>query len=142
MSTTHSPTAEIPSLDSSLRICDRTDQINIHRFLRNRLTQRAEVGGAYVYSFNNHEFDRRALVDVADELDDEEIYVIPYQVPNVWGYMMRLLPDEIATARHLVYQQVREAYRIVPNWVDEVPLAEQKRAAELAQAEYERHLPD
>lgn len=68
-----------------------------------------------VFNFSTHKVDMEALRRVAPSLQNER-YIIPYQVPGVWGYLIRLLPRELAQAELLVYSKRSESYKAFPNF--------------------------
>lgn len=109
--------ATIPQHDTDLYIKDSTTQGDVDEFLRDRLATPAILHDVIVFNFSSYTLDSGALVNAANELDGG-IYVVPYQVPGVWGYMVDVLPSDVSETDLLTYRANEGAYHVYDNWRD------------------------
>lgn len=105
----------IPTHDSKLWIDDETTADDIIEYTAERLAEPAVVGDVVVWNFNSHDLDAQALIN-ADL--PEGSYVVPYQVPGAWGFMVEVLPSPIDTATLLTYRQTSGEYNTYENHRD------------------------
>ena len=102
--------------DDSLSVENGTQPDEVEAFVRRRVLNPLRVGGLTVWNFNNHKADREQLGRQADDLLNDE-YLIPYQVPGAWTYMVELMPERVKSAEILVYSQNSGRYDPYPNFV-------------------------
>lgn len=118
-----SESAQIPRLDGELWIDHETEPVDVLAFIERRLAEPSVIDDVAVWSFHNQGFDAHALL----EMDLEPgTYVIPYQVPGVWGFMVDVLPALVADAKLLTYRRDESRYEVYENYRTE-PIAEAVR---------------
>lgn len=103
----------IPDHSESLYVDDETTLSDVLAFVYSRVECPAVVGQATVYNFHNRSLDAEALVNANLA---EGSYVVPYQVPGVWGFVVEVLPVEMASAPVLAYRREEEQYQVHPNF--------------------------
>jgi hypothetical protein len=118
----------IPRHDDTLYIDDQTTEAEVMDYVAQRLRTPAVLGDVIVYNFSNYTLDGTALVNAAADLD-AGLYVVPYQVPGMWGYIVHTIPDEVADATLLTYRSGEGAYHAYPNWRPNVGTAQRTRMA-------------
>lgn len=104
-----------PYRDDMLRVEQGTQPEEIREFVARRAKNPEEIAGVRIWNFNNHELNKEALREQADDLRQDE-YLIPYQASGVWAFMASLLPQRIRTVEVLTYQQERGRYVPYPNY--------------------------
>lgn len=107
-----------PYEDDALRLESGTTPDDIREFVRRRTEQPLRYGDVTIWDYNNHKPNREALEQTIDEWElyhDE--YVIPLQIPGVWGYIVTFLPERIRTAELLGYSQDEGRYIPFPNYI-------------------------
>ena len=109
--------ATIPRHDEDLYITDDTEKAEVDAFVRSRLEKPAVLNDVVVFNFSGFTLDGTALVNAASDLDGG-VYVIPYQVPGTWGYMVDVLPPEVSDAPLLTYRREEGEYHAYTNWRD------------------------
>lgn len=102
----------VPDHDSSLYVDDDTTATEVLNYTVERLCEPATVGDVVVFNFHSAELDARALVNANL---DPGVYVVPYQVTGVWGFIVDVLPDPVGTAPLLNYAPTEEEYRVYEN---------------------------
>lgn len=107
-------TTQIPRHESDLRVTHDTTRQDAIDYLSARLDEPAVVEGSVVFNFHGRDLDAAALVNNAEMLT-ERVYVVPYQVPGMWGFMVELLPAFVADASLLVYRSSQGCYVTYPN---------------------------
>jgi hypothetical protein len=105
----------IPDHENALYIDSDTTPVQVMDYVEERLCTPAVIGETVVWNFNNHPLDARALLN-ADL--DPGAYVVPYQVAGVWGFIVDVLPTEIATAPLLTYSADEAEYSVYENLRD------------------------
>lgn len=75
--------------------------------------QTADGETKVVWNFSSHSIDHDGL-DVAGK--DQDRFVIPFQVPGTWGFIVTLLPEPIKSAELLVYRQEHGEYFAFKNF--------------------------
>lgn len=105
-----------PYADDTLNVENGTQPEEIQEFVFDRATNPIRIDDLVVWNFNNHEVNREALKEQLGGFIHDE-FVIPYQASGVWGYMISLLPDFIAEAEILAYNQSRGQYNPYPNFI-------------------------
>lgn len=115
--------ATIPTHDEDLRINDETTLAEVNAFVAERLHKPAVLGDVVVFNFSSYELDGSALVNTASDLEGG-VYVIPYQVPGVWGYIVDALPPEISDTALLTYRQNEGEYHAYQNFRKNAETAE------------------
>ncbi len=103
-----------------LDLSPRTGAKALRRFVRDRLRNPARVAGATIYSFSREGFDDEAIIEAARWELRDEVYVIPYEPPNIWAYIRELLPAEIRSSPRLVYWAGDSEYIAVKNYRDKI----------------------
>lgn len=116
-----SDSATVPRLEGELWIDHETQPADVLAFIERRLAEPAVIDDAAVWSFHNQGFDAHALLE--HDLD-AGTYVIPYQVPGVWGFMVDVLPPMVSEATLLTYRRDESRYEEYTN----------HRTAEIAEA--------
>lgn len=108
-----------PEADDAVRVTKETEPPELRDFAKNRAMHprviEVEDKEVTIWNFSTHAIDELALYDVVPNLNREK-YVIPYQLPGVWGYFHSILPDEILEAELLVYSMRDEEYKAFPNF--------------------------
>lgn len=107
--------ANIPQHSEELYITDDTTRAEVIEFVRARLAAPAVLNDVVVFNFSSYSIDGSALVNAASDLD-AGVYVVPYQVPGAWGYMVDALPAEVADATLLTYRAGESEYHEYENW--------------------------
>jgi hypothetical protein len=104
----------VPQHTTDLRIDADTTHEEVIDFLDARLSEPAVLseGSVVVWNFNSHDLDANALLRAG--LDDGQ-YVVPYQVPGVWGFMVSVLPLPLSNATLLTYRRGQGEYATYPN---------------------------
>lgn len=105
----------IPDHTRGLYIDDDTERSDVIGFVEDRLTSPAVLGDVVVYNFSSHSIDAAALINAASDMSDGP-YVIPYQVPGVWGYIVSILPASVSDAPLLTYRSQQGEYHVYPNY--------------------------
>ncbi|MFB6282579.1 MAG: hypothetical protein ABEK59_01400 [Halobacteria archaeon] len=95
--------------DDALYLTPDLKPKDVRQFVYKRATNPRQVAGLTIYSFNNHVLDVNAIEE-SREMFERDKYLIPYQVPAIWGYMYKLLPDEIREVEVLSYSSVKQEY--------------------------------
>lgn len=104
-----------PYRDDALRVGNGTKPPDIRDFLRRRTRNPQHVAGMAIWNYNNHELNYEALREQSDEFMRDR-YMVPFQASGVWGYMVQLLPEEIAELEILTYDQESGEYTPFPNY--------------------------
>lgn len=102
-------------MDNTFRIDRNTEPEEIREFVADRVRDPIEVDGVTVWNFSTHDVEMDALREVASSLHRDH-YVIPYQVPGAWAYMVRVMPNPLSDAELLVYSKREERYKAFPNF--------------------------
>ena len=103
----------VPRLEDELWIDHDTEPADVLAFCERRLAEPAVVEDAAVWSFHNQGFDAHALLE--QDLDGGT-YVIPFQVPGVWGFMVDVLPPMVSEATLLTYRRDEGRYEQYENF--------------------------
>lgn len=101
--------------DDELRIRNGTRPPEIQRFVLRRAKNPIFVEDKVVWNFNNHTPNIESLEDRAETLRLDE-YVIPYQISNIWAYMVSLFPQRLKDAEILRYQKSDGTYQPYSNY--------------------------
>lgn len=101
--------------DDALIASSEMDAQDIRTFLVRRAREPYEIEGVTIWSFNNHELHEAQLAEQAESFKSDE-YIIPYQVPGIWGYMYRLLPKDMREIEILTYSTRDGKYYAFPNY--------------------------
>lgn len=113
-------TRQIPTHNSDLRISEKTTVEDIVEYTTSRLEEPARLGDTVVWNFGSHDLDARALVNA--DLPEGE-YVVPYQVPGVWGFIVEVLPNGLSEAPLLTYRRDEKSYEVYDNYIGSVDTA-------------------
>lgn len=105
-----------PYADDALNVENGTPPDEVQHFVERRAMNPVKVAGLTVWNFNNHTINQEKLAKQAGDFIYDE-YVIPFQASGVWGYMIQLLPERIAEAEILTYNQSRGQYNPYPNYI-------------------------
>lgn len=104
----------IPDHDESLYIGDQTTVPEVMDYVAERLcTPARPEDGVVVWNFHNRSLDAQALLNA--DLNDG-LYVVPYQVPGVWGFMVDVLPGKVSDATLLTYAAEEQSYSAYENF--------------------------
>jgi hypothetical protein len=106
-------TPQIPTHDQRLWISQDTTVTEVVDYVRSRLAEPSTMNGKTVWNFHARDLDARALVNA--DLDDGH-YVVPYQASGAWGWMVEIIPQEIAEAPVLVYRGDEGTYEVFDNF--------------------------
>lgn len=107
----------IPQHDSNLRLDDSTTVEDVLAFVEARVQEPARIGGVTVWNFNSHDLEPRPLLEIAEMLQPGD-YVVPYQVPGVWGFIVWVVPQRIQYAPLLTYRKSSSEYAVYENYLD------------------------
>lgn len=101
--------------DEDNRVADSTTPEDIRDFVERRAVDPIVIDGVVVWNFSNHEVDMETL---REDIEDFRFYryVIPFDASGVWGYIVELLPEQIASAEVLTYSKGQERYLPMPNY--------------------------
>lgn len=100
---------------SDLWLNEETDVEDVLAFLEERLSEPLILDDVVVFNFHSKQVKSGPFLEWADEAEGG-LYVIPYQVPGVWGFMRSVLPDPLDQVRILMWRADDGEYVDYPQW--------------------------
>lgn len=90
--------------DDALVMDSNTTMRELKSFVRKRTQNPFVIDGKIIWNYSSYKADTDALEKAAKGNLDEDMYMIPFQVTGVWGYMTHIIPDNVARSSSvLVY---------------------------------------
>lgn len=114
---------QVPQHDSRLHIDEDTDEVDVVAYVEERLAEPAVVDGTRVFNFNSHDLDAHALINAELHREPATAFVVPYQVPGVWGFIHEVLPNDLSESPLLVYRESEKLYEVYRNYTTDVDTA-------------------